>query len=178
MAQIIHFQERTPEAKRGQLLARWALEMGYGISPRATLADIPDRLLLALAESDPRGESLLEELVCLLLLGKKQAVTALPPQMRMRILEFSLLLLDLVRFECMARLHWIEPQAARQFSLVGILSKEPGEFKGLKEPAGLTKDHPHFHKFQALPMVEREAFVRRMIPQALELFRRRLTQSC
>lgn len=174
MAEIIHFQERTLEAQKGRLLAKWALGMGYRISTKVAVAGLPDRLLLLLAESDPRGTSLLEELVSLMVLGKKQPVTLLAPHTRMRILEVSLCVLDLVRFECMTRLGWIEPQPARQIPLVEILSKEPRELKELTSPLRLRQDHPYYHRFEALPLLEREAFLRRMIPQALELFRREL----
>lgn len=177
VADIIHFKERTPQARKESLLTQWALRMGYRLSSRATVASLPDRLILLLAESDPRGASLLEELVCLIILGKRQPVISLPALVRMRVLEISLFLLDLVRFECMTRLDWIEPQAAREKPLVEILSREPRELKELTRPLRLRQDHPHFHRFEALPIMEREAFLRRMIPQALELFRIRLNQT-
>lgn len=177
LAEIIRFQERTPEATKGRLLTQWALGMGCRISPVATVGELPDRLILVLAQSDPRGASVLEELVCLIVLGRMQPVKALPPGMRMRILELSLFVLDLVRFECMTRLDWIEPQAARQVPLVEILSREPRELKELTGPLRLKQDHPHFHRFEALPLMEREVFLRKMIPQAMEVFRRRLNQT-
>ncbi len=177
MAEIIHFPRRTPEASTERMLVKWATEMGYRISPRATVASLPDKLVLSLAESDPRGASLLEAMVCVVVLGKRQPLTALPPQTRMRLLELSLFLIDVVRFECMARLDWIEPQRVRELPLVEILSKEPSELKQLTGPHRLRQDHPHFHKFEALPLMEKETFVRRMIPQALELFRRKLKQT-
>jgi len=174
VAEIIRFQERTLEAKKGRLLAQWALGVGYRVPPNVALEGLPDKLLLALAESDPRGTSLLEELVSLIVFGGKKPVTLLAPRMRMRMLEVSLCALDLVRFECMTRLDWIEPQAARQIPLVEILSREPRELKELTGPLRLRQDHPYYHRLEALPLLEREAFLRRMIPQALELFRREL----
>lgn len=177
MAEIIHFQERTPQAKKAGLLTQWALEMGCSISPQATVAELPDKLVLVLAESDPSGDSSLEELVGLIALGRRQPVTALPPRVRMIILELSLFVLDLVRFECMTRLDWIEPQAARKVPLVEILSRELRQLKELMKPLRLRQTHPLFHRFEALPLIEKETFIRRMIPQALELFRRRLDQN-
>jgi hypothetical protein len=177
VAEIIQLRERTPRAKRGKLLVEWALGVGHRVSPLVTLAGLPERLLGQLAESDPKGTSLLEELVLLLALGKRGPVTHLPPKERMRILDLSLFFLDQVRFECMTRLGWIEPLPSREIPLVEILVLDPANLRELRGSPRLRQDHPHFHRFENLPLLDRETFLRKLIPQALELFRRRLDEN-
>jgi hypothetical protein len=135
---------------------------------------LPDELLLALAEGDREGNSLLDELIVWVCTGRPGEVRSLPTRTRLRVLDLSLFLMDQLRFECMARLEWVDPAPARERGLIQLIRSDAQSLRGLRKTPSLKKDHPHYHHFLGLLDMEKETFIRQQIPAALEQFRRRL----
>ncbi len=175
MAEIIDLEERKKAMGGSRFLVEWARALGFSISPQCSLMELPDQLLWLLAKADPRGQSELESLILQVRKGKRTGVI-LEPEERMEILDVTLFLLDQIRFECMTRLGWIEPVETREIPLGKLLSTPTERLKELKQTPKLRQDNPNFHRFQALPALEKETFIRRQIPQALEIFRRRIQE--
>jgi hypothetical protein len=176
VAEIIDLEERKRSMGAARLLVEWARALGFSIGPQCSLMELPDKLLWLLAKADPRGQSELEDLIVRVRRGKKKTSAVLGPRERMEILDVTLFLLDQIRFECMTRLGWIEPLETRQIPLAEILSRPVERLKELKQTPKLRQDNPSFHRFQALPLLEKETFIRKQIPQALEIFRRRIQE--
>ncbi|MGQ9859062.1 MAG: hypothetical protein ACUVS3_10295 [Thermodesulfobacteriota bacterium] len=174
MAQIIDIREGALRQARGRLFLEWAQRAGHRVEPGTTLGQLSDGLLWILAQADLKGNSLLEELIVLIRLGTRRPSSSLSPELRLEILDFSLFLLDQARFECMVRLGWIEPLPARDLPLVQLLCLPLERLREIKESPRLREDHPQFHWFQRLSSLDKETFLRRQIPHALELFRRRV----
>lgn len=176
MAEIIDLRERREIIRGSQLLVEWARALGFSIGPECSIGDLPDSLLWLLAKADPKGQSELEKLILLVRKGKKAPSKILDPEERIELLDVTLFLLDHIRFECMRRLGWIETMEANKIPLAKLLSESVEGLKEMKQIPSLKEDNPNFYRFQSLPTMEKDSFIRRQIPQALEIFRRRLEQ--
>jgi len=176
VAEIIDLEERKKALGGSRLLMEWARALGFSLGPQCSLMELPDQLLWLLAKADPRGQSELEDLILRVRTGKKKASVVLGPEERMEMLDVTLFLLDQIRFECMTRLGWIEPLETRQIPLAELLSRPVERLKELKQTPELRQDNPNFHRFKALSLLDRETFIRRQIPQALEIFRRKIQE--
>lgn len=173
MAEVIDLRQRGQRARNRRLVAVWAQKMGYEISPDTSLSQLPPGLLLILAQGGQNLKNPIEELVAIVRTGKAVPLESLPAPHLLDVLDASLFVLDQVRFECMVRLGWIHPLPSREMPLGDLISLSLEEMKKLKTQPFLNKGHPHYYRFQEMSFMEKEAFIRRLIPQALELFRRR-----
>jgi hypothetical protein len=174
MTDVIDFEKFLDRRKRGQGLRRWLQRFGRDLDISTRIKDLPDELLLILAEGGEEGNSLLDNLIMNVWGTDENDVLHLDPPLRMQLLDLSLFLIDQLRFECMARLGWINFQSAREIPLVELIQLGDAERKGLCNTPSLNEEHPHHHRFQAMLHLERETFVRQQIPMALEQFRRQV----
>ncbi len=177
MGEVIHLERFRTGDPTDRAIREWAASLGVKLKPGARIADLPHALLLALAEGGAEGNDLLDALVLAAWREGKRDPRALPPFLRMRLVDLSLLLIDQFRFECMYRLGWIEPLAVRQAPLARLLSSRPRDLEPLRAVPSLKQDHFEYRRFQGLTDKDRETFLRRQIPAALEQFRR-MTERC
>jgi hypothetical protein len=173
MAQIIEFRQYSGDPRARRVLGEFAQRLGYELGAEARIRDLPDDLLLALAEGATDDQGLIEGLIVWMWTGTPGDIRSLPPGMRIRAVDLSLFLIDQFRFECMARLGWIDPSPARDVPVVCIILGDAQTRRPLRQTPRLRDDHPHGHRFRAMMEVEKETFVRKQIPAALEQFRRR-----
>lgn len=153
----------------------WRKRFGVELTPEVDSAHLPDNVVAALMAGDDPGNQAIQQFAC--------AALALPPGPdlnhldnadKMRVLDAFLALIDLVRFEAMCRLGWVEDFKLRTRPVVE-LALDPAEAgegftKGL--PA-LTINHPDYEAFVHTPEMERAVLVRRSIPTAIQAFGRR-----
>jgi hypothetical protein len=174
MAEIIDFQQYK-DKRRGELnLESLFQRCGKKFDRAIRIRDFPDEVLLNLAEGGVEGNALLDNLVMAVWDMNPVDIRDLPPPIRMRLLDISLLLIDQLRFECMARLGWIDPLPIRDIPLVELIHSEDEARRRLRKTPQLKAGHAQFHCFQRMMDIERETFIRRQIPAALEQFRLRL----
>jgi hypothetical protein len=82
-----------------------------------------------------------------------------------------LFLLDRLRFEVMRRLGWVEAFPGEDRALAELI----GQYDTLAPPLQaavpeLNPDHPDFGAFRTVSAFEKESFIRKLIPAALEAF--------
>lgn len=176
MADIIDFANYVGRRREGQALHRLLRSLGsrLGDLSLSRIRDLPDELLLRMAEGGIEGKATLEEFVLAVDGIGATPLRELPRATIMRFLDVYLFLIDQLRFEIMVRLGWIDPLPARDIPLEDLIRSEGEALRRLRVSPGLKEGHPHFHRFQSLLDLEKEAFLRRQIPAALEQFRRRL----
>ena len=92
----------------------------------------------------------------------------LSPKKKMSVIDQHLFLLDRIRFECMKRLGWIEDYPGEEFSLVELITQFEKLAPGLqaKIPT-LSQDHPGYEEYFRLNLFDQDAFIRKLIPEAL-----------
>jgi hypothetical protein len=94
---------------------------------------------------------------------------------KMEVIDISIYLLDQLRFECMRRLDWLESGSEQPLPIVEIVEQHP-ILKGLG-PASiptLNQSHPKYQIYKGLPELEKETFLRKQIPEAINAFGKRL----
>jgi hypothetical protein len=90
---------------------------------------------------------------------------------KMSVTNMTLFLLDLVRFEAMYRLGWIEDYPFLGTALVDLVQNFHEQFAaaGNKSPT-LSKAHPRYPEYMALFEGDRHSFIRKLIPEAIKTF--------
>jgi hypothetical protein len=89
----------------------------------------------------------------------------------MLVVDLHLFLADQVRFEMMRRLKWITGFEGIKYSILEMVQ----EFNRVKEkcrlnPPQLAGSNADYAEYQRLTTGDKEVFIRRMLPQALEAF--------
>jgi hypothetical protein len=108
-------------------------------------------------------------------LGAAPKFYYLPNDQQMQIVDIHLFLADQVRFEMMRRLGWIVSYPTEACRLVEIVQRYDQLKAGSKEtPPRLATTHPDFEAYQPLTNRDKEVFIRRMLQDALEMFKREL----
>lgn len=176
MAEVIQLEsfKRKQAATRG--FKSWSKRFGDKLDEQTRLSDLSDNTLLFLISPGDQNIFALYELV----MGVKDHGTSsdffhLDKAIKLEVIDISIYLLDQLRFECMRRLDWLERGAGQPLPIVELVE----QYKQLKRlgPATiprLKESHPKFQVYRGLPELEKETFLRKQIPEAINEFGKRL----
>jgi hypothetical protein len=142
------------------------------------MADLPDSVLLRLAELDQQATLALYDLVLGVRdLGPGEGFPYLEAQAKVEALDAFLFLADQVRFDLMRRLGWVEGVAAEAYPLLD-LAQRPKDIQSQFSPQvpRLSPDHHRYPELADRLRHEPAAVVRSLIPEALLVFRRKLAE--
>ena len=79
------------------------------------------------------------------------------------------------RAELMRRLGWVDRFAGQTLSLMELIERiDQLKLQSRQDPPQLTETHPDHSHFLELDALDKESFVRRLLPRALEEFRKKL----
>lgn len=176
MAEVIQLKsfKRKQAAIRG--FRSWSKRFGEKLDEQTRLSDLSDETLLFLISPGDQNVFVLYELVMGVLdLGPSSDFFHLDKAGKMEVIDISIHLLDQFRFECMRRLNWLKSGAAQPLSIIELIEQYPlQKVQGPAAIPSLNKFHPKYRVFQELPELERETFIRKQIPEAIEEFGRML----
>ena len=80
-------------------------------------------------------------------------------------------MVDQIRFECMGRLGWVEPDPRAQWPIVDLLIRHAdGNAPETQRTPSLLPSHPLYAQYEKTFAGDQAAFVRKLIPQAIEEF--------
>ncbi|MGB5987053.1 MAG: hypothetical protein WBG37_17250 [Desulfobacterales bacterium] len=176
MAKVINLKAYRNQALDQRIYGPWVKRFGERYDQSLTLPDLSAKVLFGLAlPGDPGSMAYYELIMGILDLGPADHFHFLDNDHRMRVVDTHLFLADQVRFELMYRLSWITRFGARELPLVQMVL-ELGEAKKQvhKQPPQLAASHPEYAHYQKLVYGDKEAFLRRMLPAALEAFQKQL----
>lgn len=176
MGKIVDLQSYRNRALEKRAFAPWRNRFSEDFSENVRLSDLSDPTLIQLAQPGEGGAMAYYELIMAVLdMGEGIKFYYLDKGDQLRVVDIHLFLADQVRFELMRRLDWVEDYPGRAVSLVALIT-EFGRFreKSAEKPPTLSRNRPDFDQYQRLTDREREGFIRRLLPEALEVFRRRL----
>lgn len=136
-------------------------------------SDLPDELILFLAEDDEEGRRIIHDLLMGALgLGSGYEFETLPSEKLLPLLDVYFILIDQVRFECMRRLEWvIEIPLGNQSIIAVIREYGQGINLALVDPPKLARQHPAYQEYSRLPEIEQRLFIRKIIPEAVKQFK-------
>jgi hypothetical protein len=176
MVQIVHLAsfKRRQAARRG--FKAWLRRFDEPLDEETRIADLSDTTLAFLISPGEENIFLLYELVMGVKgLGTSSDFFSLDRALKMEVIDISIYLLDQLRFECMRRLNWLASDCPPPSSLVELVEHYPtltGEARRMI-PA-LSAFHPSYETYKGLSEFEKETFVRKQIPAAIERFKSRL----
>ena len=177
MADFIDLAEFRLRKKAHQAYCRWQRRLNYTPEPDTALENLPDRVLMILAELDQGASVALYDLVLGVRgWGAGENFYGLPPDRKMQALDAYLFLADQIRYEMMRRLGWVEGLAGEGFSLLELAEK-PGEIQS-RADSMVPRLTPAYHRYPELESrlgFEPLAVVRSLTPEALRAFRNRLS---
>lgn len=176
MAEIVNLTEFKIKNYEQKVYGFWKKRFNENFSLETGIEDISDQTLLYLAQPGEQSTTALYEIIMGALdLGHAAKFSYLKMDDQRFVMEIQLFLSDLCRFEMMRRLGWIKPVTFCKKNLVGLVKgfEDHKEFC-LETPPELSETHPDYYYYKSLHERDREGFIRRLLPGALDIFRRKL----
>ncbi|MDY6880085.1 MAG: hypothetical protein SV686_07570 [Thermodesulfobacteriota bacterium] len=170
MPQIIDLKQGVIQkaVKRG--FRNWVSRFREDFGPDTRLCHLSIKTLAYLAQDNEQGTFYIYDLIMNLKgLGSGFGFGELSPEDKIAVIDRHLFLLDQIRFECMKRLLWLDSYPGEAYSIVELIT----DFEALKDrlkdkPLALNAEHPAYDEFTQIDAFERESFIRKLMPEALE----------
>jgi hypothetical protein len=176
MSKIISIQTYRNKALVQRSFGPWQKRFGetYGLQTR--LADLSDKTLYYLAQPGDKSSAAYYELIMGVLgLGTASKFHYLDNQDQLMMVDIHLFVADQIRFEMMRRLGWLESFACEKNTLPEmVLNIDELKTKCKGKPPELVQSHPGYSAYRQLTDGDKEVFIRRMLREALELFKQRI----
>jgi hypothetical protein len=139
-------------------------------------SDLPDEMILVLAEDDKGGRLIIHDLLMGVLgLGSGYEFESLPSEKLIPLLDIYFLLIDQVRFECMRRLGWVYEIPLGNKPIIGLVVEyKQGYSPSLVDTPKLNPDHLAYPEYALLNETEKRAVIRRLIPEAVKQFEEKI----
>jgi hypothetical protein len=172
LAEILDFeqQRRRLAARRG--FAAWSRcfpETFDDLTPVETLSDTTLRRLIQ--GGDDSSMLLYELIMGIMRLGKGAKFHDLESHVKLEIMDITIFLLDQLRFEVMRRLGWVEPSPFVGVPIIHLVEDFTATYAPMKNHTpSLLRSHPRYHEYLEIFEGDRPVFIRKLVPQALELF--------
>ena len=169
MEDIVDFEKARLEKMAQRGYRNWMSQLGEDFHVGTRPSHISIKALGLLARGKETTVFCLYDLIMNLEnLGSGFEFNELNPKEKMAVIDRYLFLLDRIRFEYMKRLGWLEGYPGEEFTLVELITRFEelaSELQG-KTPA-LSQQHPGYKRFCNMNALEREQFIRKLIPKAL-----------
>lgn len=174
VAEVIHMDRarRQLAAKRG--FASWSQRFHEPFNEHTLLSGLEAATLGTLVQAGEGTTMAMHKLVMGVLdLGTD--FYALSNTQKLTVMDIAIFLLDQVRFECMRRLGWVEDYETRDVPVLELILRFPTRYAGRSHSTpALAASHTRYGDYQREMDIDRAAFLRRLIPEAIEAFLKRL----
>jgi len=173
MSDVVDLESYRAKAATQRGFGPWEKRFGETYGENTGIGDLSNKTLYALALPGQESNTAFYELIMGILgLGHAAKFYYLDKKDQLKIIDIHLFLADMVRFEMMHRLGWTENRPGEHMGLLDIVQK----FDQIKEifrktPPRLSSTHPEFLSYSSLTKGDRESFIRRLLPKALEAFK-------
>lgn len=177
MGEIVRLAEYRDKSAFAAGLKLWRQRFKKTFSAQTRLNDIDDAVLCQLADpSEQNSEFFYSLILAFLGHGHQASFGSVDKHQQMIIVDIHLFLSDHIRFEMMRRLGWLSRFCAtqyplfemvRQFDQIAILCQQ--------DPPLLSETHPGYAEYLTMIDRDRQVFIRRMLPSALQEFKKGLT---
>jgi hypothetical protein len=149
----------------------WVTQFGEPFGEGTGFSDISTKTLAFLVKGNDQSAFYFFDLIMNLQgLGSGFEFNSLTPKEKLSVMDRYLFLLDRVRFEHMKRLGWLDDYPGAEMAFTDLVFRFDGLAPRLQaETPSLSKKHPAFPKFSKMRALEREEFIRKLIPEALKL---------
>jgi hypothetical protein len=155
-------------ARRGY--RNWTTRFQENFGPQTKASDISSETLSHLAGGKGENAFCLYDLIMNLLgLGSGFELNNLPPEEKMMVIDRYLLLLDIIRYECMKRSGWLKNYPGENLALTEVVINfmKHGPSLQARVPE-LSRDHPDHERFEKMDTFEKMEFIRKLVPEILK----------
>lgn len=172
VAQVLDMEERRRHLAAKKGFDPWSRRFGASFDDDTSIRRLENPLLKELVRGGEEATAALYDLIMGISgMGAGTRFHYLESEKKMEVTDVALFLLDLLRFEAMYRLGWLEDYPALSVSLLDLVQNFKKRFSCEKQrtPA-LSPAHPGYSQYLAEFETDRGAFVRRLIPEAIRVF--------
>lgn len=172
MAEIVDFQakKRQMAAKRG--FKSWSSRFSEQFDENTRFRDVGENTLGTLIQGGEVSSLPVYDLVMGIQgLGSGFRFHDLEVPDKMAVMDIAIFLLDQFRFEAMRRLGWLEDAPLFDTPIFDAIEQYTTRFASISHQAPrLSTSHPQFEEYEKAFESDRHAVVRRLIPEALEIY--------
>jgi len=177
MAKIVYLQSYRSKMVAQRVFGPWRQRFEEDFHAETRLPEISDETLLFLARpGDESAFAYYEIIMATLDFGSASHFYYLDKGEQLMVVDVHLFLADQVRFELMMRLQWLEDYFCRRISLLELIqSVQSLKSRARSNPPRLSESYPEYGEYEELTPPDKEAFVRRLLPKALEAFQEKIS---
>ena len=174
MAKIVDLQSYRSQQLNDRAFGPWRKRFNEFCDEKSKLADLSDKTILYLAQpGDASTLGYYELIMGVLDLGMAAGFYALDKSDQLKVVEIHLFLADQTRFELMYRLAWITNFFCQNDTILGLIRNiDKLKLQSRDTPPELAPSHAGYSDFKELTTRDKESFVRRLLPDAIDSFRR------
>lgn len=175
MGEVIALDEKRRRLRARRAFHLWERRFGRLFDENTSVHDLPDEVLAVLVQPGDACTRLVQSLVVRVMTGEDAPdLEGLRPPQKIRAIDLTLLMVDQIRFECMRRLGWVEADPRAHWPIVDFLVRHAdGDAPAAQQTPSLLPSHPLYAQYEKTFAGDRAAFVRKLIPRAIEEFTNR-----
>lgn len=172
VGELIALDEKRRRLRARRAFHLWERRFGRIFDEKTSVRDLPDAVLAVLVQPGDVCTRLVQSLVVKVMTGEDAAdLDGLAPPQKIRAIDLTLVMVDQIRFECMRRLGWVEPDPRAEWPIVDLLIRSLNEdAPGVGATPRILPSHPLYAEYEKTFIGDQAAFVRKLIPRAIEEF--------
>ena len=176
MTKVVDLQTYRTKSVEQRGFGPWQKRFAETFDSTTRLEDLSDATVYFLAQpGELSSVAYYEVIMGILDLGPAIKFHYLANSDQMLVVDLHLFLADQIRFEMMRRLNWVTGFEGIRYSILEMIQ----EFSSVKEncqanPPQLTGSNSDYAQYNQLTTADKEVFIRRMLQEALDAFKKRL----
>ena len=178
MPKIVNLQNYRAKALEQRSYGPWQKRFGESYGIHTKLSDLSDKTLYYLAlPGDSSTNAFYEFIMGVLGLGAFSEFHYLENKDQLMVVDIHLFLADQVRFELMRRLAWLQDFPTENNAMIEIVQQcDALKTKCKENPPVLARSHSQYDDYQKRTRGDKEVFIRRLLQEALDVFKKRLDE--
>ena len=170
-ADILDMQERKRRLAAQRGFEAWTRRFGLPFADDTSLGVLDTSVIrFVLPGGEESAMALYDLAMGFRRLGAGLRFHVLDTGRKLAVMDLSLFLLGLFRFEAMRRLGWTHDLPSLHVPIADLVENFPGAFPTGAQAPALSEDHPRYAEYLATFEADKPAFVRKLIPEAIEAF--------
>jgi len=172
VGKILEFEEQRRRLAAKRAFQSWTRRFSEFYDGDTTLRDLSDATIMNLIRGGKDSSMPLYDFTMGVMgLGVGQRFHFLESSVKIAVMDIALFLLDQIRFEAMHRLGWVEDFHTFHVPMVDLVSSFTERYSQVRHHSPpLSGSHPRYTEYLQTFEADRGAFVRKLIPEAIQVF--------